>query len=95
MSTTTRSAASYAADLANYEDRFGPLMTGENLWRTLGYPSSTAFAQARRRGRLPISVFQVKNRRGYFGFTADVVGWIRSLNPAGDEGRLTEETPMT
>lgn len=95
MSTLNRSAASLAADLASYQEKFGPLMTGESLWRALGYPSSTAFAQARRRKRLPINVFQVENRRGHFGFTADVVAWIRSLRQGAETDKPTPEVPMT
>jgi len=60
-------------------DKYGPLMSGENLWRTLGYSSGDAFRYAKSQGRLEIKVFSLPNRRGTFAFTQHVVDWIKKL----------------
>ena len=63
----------------------GPLLSGEDLWRNLGFRNSAAFRQAKLRGQLDIRVFSLPNRRGTFAFTHDVADWLRSLD---------EEVPM-
>lgn len=57
----------------------GPLMSGEVLWRTLGFRNAAAFRQAKAQGRLGIPVFSLPNRRGTFAFTRDVADWLRNL----------------
>jgi len=59
--------------------RHGPLMSGGDLWRTLGYSSGEAFRKARAQNRLEISVFSLPNRRGTFAFTRHVADWIKNL----------------
>lgn len=63
----------------------GPLLSGEDLWRSLGFRNSAAFRQAKLRGQLNVRVFSLPNRRGTFAFTHDVADWLRSLD---------EEAPM-
>lgn len=60
-------------------DKHGPIMSGENLWRTLGYSSGDAFRYAKSQGRLEIKVFSLPNRRGTFAFTQHVADWIKKL----------------
>lgn len=54
----------------------GPMMTGEALRRSLGYPSKDAFRQAIARKTTPIPVFGIEKRRGKFALTKDVAAWI-------------------
>ena len=58
----------------------GPLLTRDDLWRTLGFVSSAAFRQAKARGQLGVKVFKVPERRGTFAFTSDVADWLRKLD---------------
>ncbi|WP_298195862.1 hypothetical protein [Novosphingobium sp.] len=58
---------------------YGPLMTGPELWRTLGFRSSVAFRKARSRGQVGIRVFNVPGRRGSYAFTSDVAAWLAEL----------------
>jgi hypothetical protein len=58
----------------------GHLMTGELLWRTLGFKSSAAFRQAKSRGVINIRLFKIPNRRGTFAATADVAKWLYSIS---------------
>ncbi len=62
-----------------YFEQFGPLMGGRNLWTALGYPSQGAFAQARRRGRIPVELISLPGRRGAFAYTNVVFAWLTSL----------------
>ena len=54
----------------------GPMMTGEPLRLSLGYPSKDAFRQAIARKTVPIPVFGIPKRRGKFALTKDVAAWI-------------------
>ena len=59
--------------------KHGPLMSGADLWRALGYSSGEAFRKARAQNRLEIDVFSLPNRRGTFAFTRHVADWIKNL----------------
>ena len=63
----------------------GPLLSGEALWRTLGFSSADALRQAKSRGRLPVKTFKLAGRRAIFARTSDVASWI---------SKLGEEAPM-
>lgn len=54
----------------------GPMMTGESLRLSLGYPSKDAFRQAIARKTTPIPVFGIEKRRGKFALTKDVATWV-------------------
>lgn len=56
-----------------------PLLGGNELFRSLGYPTAAAFRQALRRGQIPIDVFSIPNRRGKFALRADFNRWLMSL----------------
>lgn len=57
----------------------GLFISGESLWRTIGYPSAAAFRQAKSQGRLGVKVFKLPNRRGNFAFTEEVADWVRKI----------------
>ena len=57
----------------------GPLMSGEALWKSLGFKTSAAFRQAKSQGRLNVHVFTMPNRRGTYAFTKHVVEWLELL----------------
>jgi hypothetical protein len=56
-----------------------PLISASETARLLGYPSIGALAKARQTGRLPIAMFQVPGRRGWFAATQTVRAWLESL----------------
>lgn len=60
-------------------DKHGPLISGEDLWKSIGFTSATAFKQAKSKGRLDIPVFSLPNRRGSYAFTEHVAEWLRKL----------------
>jgi hypothetical protein len=59
-------------------DKYGPLISGDDLVKTLGYKSADAFRQSKHQGTLPIRVFKIKNRRGYFASVIDIADWLQS-----------------
>ena len=55
---------------------YGPLLTGDALRLTLGYPSMGAMRQAIFRGGMPVHIFSIDNRRGKFALSKDVATWL-------------------
>ena len=64
-------------------EQHGPLITGKDLWGTIGFKNARAFRQAKSQGRLDLQVFTLPNRKGNFAFTKHVADWLR--NVAGEE----------
>lgn len=56
-----------------------PLLSAVETAKLLGYPTTGALAKARQTGRLPISMFQLPGRRGWFASTDVVRTWLESL----------------
>lgn len=63
-------------------EMYGPLVTSRDLWKILGFPTPTAYRQARARGRLPIKEFTLEGRRGHFALTQDVIHWLAEQRSA-------------
>ena len=57
----------------------GPLISGESLWRSIGFTSATAFRQAVAQDRIDIPVFSLPKRRGTYAFTKHVADWLKRL----------------
>ena len=56
--------------------QYGPMLTGNALVASLGYPSRDAFRQACARGTVPVHVFPIERRRGRYALAKDVARWI-------------------
>lgn len=54
----------------------GPLLTGEFLANSLGYPSATAFKKALERKTVPVVIFTIPRRRGQYALSRDVALWL-------------------
>lgn len=65
-----------------------PLLTAAETARLLGYPTTGALAKARQAGRLPIEMFQVPGRRGWFAATPKVRAWLQAV-VSGDSATPT------
>lgn len=67
-------------------ERYGPLLTGEVLRASLGYPSQAAFRQSLCRNTTPVKTFRIPGRRGRFALTLDVAQWLatRTTHPSTD-----------
>ena len=65
---------------------YGPLLTGDDLAKALGYRSRDALRQAVKRRTFPVPLFEIQNRRGKFASTHDVAVFLATVlpNEAGD-----------
>ena len=73
---TTKQHQNFADEL---EQKFGKIVGGTELTKLLGYPSTDAFRQAMKREQLPIDVFSIPHRRGYFAYCRDVAQRLENL----------------
>lgn len=62
----------------------GPLLTGDALWRSLGFISSAAFRQAKARDQVGVKLFTVPHRRGTYAYTHVVADWLCSVGKGGE-----------
>lgn len=80
---TESSTAWCGSDLhAQMLDRYGPLISGRDLRRVLGFQTAAGLRQAALRGVLPIPVFTLPNRKGRFAMTSEVSAWIQAQRDA-------------
>jgi hypothetical protein len=54
----------------------GPILTAPETAKLLGYRSTEALKRARLRGILPVEMFAIPNRRGWFSSTQAVAAWV-------------------
>lgn len=65
--------------------RFGELVGGADLWRTLGLKSERTFQRLVKERRVPVITFTVAGRRGLMARTRDVGAWLESLGCEGTQ----------
>lgn len=65
------------------------MLGGAALYRALGFPTAAAMRQAVARGRVPVPLFDIENRRGRFALTRDVAHWLARCRTKS----LTQGTP--
>ena len=76
-------------------DRHGPMVPSSVLARLLGYASPEAFRQAVTRKTIPVPIFKIKNRRGYFALTKDIANWLAIQRNGASDQSVTSEDAMT
>lgn len=55
-----------------------PILSASETARLMGFSTSAALAKARLAGRLPIEMFQLPGRRGWFASTQQVREWLEA-----------------
>ena len=66
----------------------GPLLPASATAKLLGFNSTDALRQARIRKRLPVPMFAIEGRRGWFASTTVVAAWIeKTLNTSAHNAR--------
>jgi hypothetical protein len=65
----------------------GPLLDAAATAKAMGFRTSDALRQARRDGRLAISMFRIPGRRGWFARTEAVVAWLDSAGEPASQLR--------
>ena len=58
-----------------------PILTSAETAKLMGFPSGDALGKARLTGRLPIDMFQLPGRRGWFAATHAVRAWLEASVP--------------
>lgn len=53
-----------------------PILSAADTARLMGFPSIEALSKARKSGRLPIQMFQLPGRRGWFASRHAVKAWL-------------------
>lgn len=66
--------------------RFGEVLHGRDVAPLLGYRSARAFARAAEAGFLPVPIFRMAGRRGWFARTRELAAWL-----SGSERRRPAE----
>lgn len=61
---------------------YGAVLDTATTARVMGYRSVEALRQARLQKRLPIEMFRLPNRRGWFASAETVACWISSVQPS-------------
>ena len=64
----------------------GELMDGQALAALFKFGSDRSFRRSASKGALPVSVFRVPGRRGWFARTRDVGLWLASASPSASPG---------
>ncbi|MDR7299512.1 hypothetical protein J2X16_004882 [Pelomonas aquatica] len=87
------------------EQLHGPLLGGQKLIAALGHGNAASLRQARRRERVPVPLFTLPSRRGFFALTRDVADWLAqarftAVSPSApqlstDQGELSPDQPDT
>lgn len=75
---------------AELRAQYGEWLTLADLAPLLRYPTVGAIRKARLRGQLPIPVFQIAHRRGWFAKPRDVAEFLETIG-----ARTGEEDGMT
>ena len=65
--------------------RYGPLMTLRDVAEILRYPSLPAARKARLRGKFPVQLVKLPNRRGWWATTRAVADYLESIGTEKDD----------
>ena len=60
-----------------------PVLSGAETARIMGFPTTEALYKARQAGRLPIDLFRLPGRRGWFAATPTIREWLQSVMSEG------------
>lgn len=66
---------------------YGPLLDAAATAKAMGFRSPDALRQARRDGRLPIPMFKIEGRRGWFSSTPVVAEWLDAQGSVPDRAK--------
>lgn len=57
-------------------ERYGLMLSSRTLWKVLCYPTAAAWRQSICRGTVPVPIFRLPGRSGYFALAHDVAAWM-------------------
>lgn len=65
-------------------EKYGEILTLADIAKVLRFPSRQAVLKAHLRGRLPISLVKVPNRRGWFATARAIANLLDELDASGE-----------
>lgn len=71
-------------------ERYGLMLSSRVLWKLLGYPSADAWRKAIQRKTIPVPIFQIPERNGYFALSRDVAVWIAKARMSAEKNKKGE-----
>jgi hypothetical protein len=80
--------------LARLLAEHGELMAGRAIQSLLKYPSDRTFRRAVAAGTLPVQVFRLPGRVGWFARTDQVGAWLEKLGSAAPEDAVRQGGPI-
>lgn len=75
------------------EQLHGPLLGGTKLVAALGHANAASLRQARRRGCVPVPLFSLPQRRGFFALTRDIADWLAGARLTAAAPLITQPSP--
>ena len=69
---------------------WGYVVGSAGLRQALGFPTQAALRQAIARGALPVKVFEIEGRKGWFALAHDLAAWLaarQAVSPTPAAGR--------
>lgn len=72
-------------------DKYGPMVSGQDLYLALGFKSYGAFRLANANKQIPIKVFKIARRRDWHALTGDLAAWLTSLTQSTHEQHLKQD----
>jgi hypothetical protein len=76
-------------------EAYGGILDSPATAKALGFKSTSALQQARRAGRLPIPMFQIPGRRGWYAHARKVGAWLDADDISGRRVTYTEDDMKT
>lgn len=67
--------------------RFGPMVSGQDLYQALGFKTYAAFHRSKKRNEIEVNVFTLPGRRGWFALTADVAVWLNHQSKSSSQDK--------
>ncbi len=68
-----------------------PILSAADTARIMGFQSSEALNKARQAGRLPIPMFQIPGRRGWFAARHLVKAWLETALTSSSSKKIAAE----
>jgi prophage antirepressor-like protein len=78
---------------ADLMKQHGALIGAADLARLLGYRTTNALHQAKRRGQLGIQMHSIAHRRGHFALATDVAHWLAALRGSQTVKAISTDRP--
>jgi hypothetical protein len=77
------------AFVAKQVARYGSRLSGEPLWRVLGFGTERSFQRAAQAKRLPVQLYPVPVGKGRYALTTEVAKFLWKQKQKGGDGAMS------